>query len=172
MGGTIRKDFSTKVTHLIAHSTHGEKYRVRGPLLAFVSNPNIGSGGLRAGDELFFDLLSSSLLELSLRAALTLPFFSPPPSWQCAWGRPSSPRPGFTEPGRREKTCKIKASAGGGPPKRVTALALSLPQTLPRRSGGLPGRVQGASFPGLRPQLFRLLRRREGQHGREDSQAR
>uniref|UniRef100_A0A672S5Q2 Protein ECT2-like n=1 Tax=Sinocyclocheilus grahami TaxID=75366 RepID=A0A672S5Q2_SINGR len=29
MGGTIRKDFdSTKVTHLIAHSTHGEKYRV------------------------------------------------------------------------------------------------------------------------------------------------
>lgn len=29
MGGTIRKDFSTKVTHLVAHSTHGEKYRVR-----------------------------------------------------------------------------------------------------------------------------------------------
>uniref|UniRef100_A0A8C3AHZ4 Epithelial cell transforming 2 n=1 Tax=Cyclopterus lumpus TaxID=8103 RepID=A0A8C3AHZ4_CYCLU len=28
MGGTIRKDFSTKVTHLIAYSTHGEKYRV------------------------------------------------------------------------------------------------------------------------------------------------
>uniref|UniRef100_A0A672S6U0 Protein ECT2-like n=1 Tax=Sinocyclocheilus grahami TaxID=75366 RepID=A0A672S6U0_SINGR len=29
MGGTIRKDFdSTKVTHLIAHSTHGEKYRL------------------------------------------------------------------------------------------------------------------------------------------------
>lgn len=28
MGGTIRKDFSAKVTHLIAHSTHGEKYRV------------------------------------------------------------------------------------------------------------------------------------------------
>ncbi len=29
MGGTIRKDFdSTKVTHLIARSTHGEKYRV------------------------------------------------------------------------------------------------------------------------------------------------
>ncbi len=29
MGGTIRKDFdSTKVTHLIACSTHGEKYRV------------------------------------------------------------------------------------------------------------------------------------------------
>ncbi|XP_077440466.1 protein ECT2 isoform X2 [Vanacampus margaritifer] len=28
MGGTIRKDFSTKVTHLIAHSTHGAKYRV------------------------------------------------------------------------------------------------------------------------------------------------
>lgn len=30
MGGTIRKDFSSKVTHLIAHSTHGEKYRVSG----------------------------------------------------------------------------------------------------------------------------------------------
>ncbi|XP_029004181.2 protein ECT2-like isoform X2 [Betta splendens] len=28
MGGAIRKDFSTKVTHLIAHSTHGEKYRL------------------------------------------------------------------------------------------------------------------------------------------------
>jgi hypothetical protein len=28
MGGTIRKDFSTKVTHLIAYSTHGEKYKV------------------------------------------------------------------------------------------------------------------------------------------------
>lgn len=28
MGGTIRKDFSTKVSHLIAYSTHGEKYRV------------------------------------------------------------------------------------------------------------------------------------------------
>uniref|UniRef100_A0AAR2KIU6 Epithelial cell transforming 2 n=1 Tax=Pygocentrus nattereri TaxID=42514 RepID=A0AAR2KIU6_PYGNA len=28
MGGTIRKDFSAKVTHLIAYSTHGEKYRV------------------------------------------------------------------------------------------------------------------------------------------------
>ncbi|KAK5869354.1 hypothetical protein PBY51_024077 [Eleginops maclovinus] len=28
MGGTIRKDFSTKVTHLIAYSTHGEKYRL------------------------------------------------------------------------------------------------------------------------------------------------
>nr|XP_015216106.1 PREDICTED: protein ECT2 isoform X1 [Lepisosteus oculatus] len=28
MGGTIRKDFSSKVTHLIAHSTHGEKYRL------------------------------------------------------------------------------------------------------------------------------------------------
>ncbi|XP_072516448.1 protein ECT2 isoform X1 [Salminus brasiliensis] len=28
MGGTIRKDFSAKVTHLIAHSTHGEKYRL------------------------------------------------------------------------------------------------------------------------------------------------
>lgn len=28
MGGTIRKDFSTKVTHLVAYSTHGEKYRV------------------------------------------------------------------------------------------------------------------------------------------------
>ncbi|XP_034737351.1 protein ECT2 isoform X4 [Etheostoma cragini] len=28
MGGTIRKDFSTKVTHLIANSTHGEKYRL------------------------------------------------------------------------------------------------------------------------------------------------
>lgn len=28
MGGTIRKDFSTKVTHLIAYATHGEKYRV------------------------------------------------------------------------------------------------------------------------------------------------
>uniref|UniRef100_A0A3Q3WC29 Uncharacterized protein n=1 Tax=Mola mola TaxID=94237 RepID=A0A3Q3WC29_MOLML len=28
MGGTIRKDFSTKVTHLVAHSTHGEKYRL------------------------------------------------------------------------------------------------------------------------------------------------
>lgn len=29
MGGTIRKDFSTKVSHLISYSTHGEKYRVR-----------------------------------------------------------------------------------------------------------------------------------------------
>ncbi|XP_027025772.2 protein ECT2 isoform X2 [Tachysurus fulvidraco] len=28
MGGTIRKDFSAKVTHLIAYSTHGEKYRL------------------------------------------------------------------------------------------------------------------------------------------------
>ncbi|XP_023700060.1 protein ECT2 isoform X3 [Paramormyrops kingsleyae] len=28
MGGTIRKDFSSKVTHLIANSTHGEKYRL------------------------------------------------------------------------------------------------------------------------------------------------
>ncbi|XP_024114813.1 protein ECT2 isoform X2 [Oryzias melastigma] len=28
MGGTIRKDFSTKVTHLVANSTHGEKYRL------------------------------------------------------------------------------------------------------------------------------------------------
>ncbi|XP_036410522.1 protein ECT2-like [Megalops cyprinoides] len=28
MGGTIRKDFSSKVTHLIACSTHGEKYRL------------------------------------------------------------------------------------------------------------------------------------------------
>ncbi|XP_060797520.1 protein ECT2 isoform X4 [Neoarius graeffei] len=28
MGGIIRKDFSAKVTHLIAHSTHGEKYRL------------------------------------------------------------------------------------------------------------------------------------------------
>uniref|UniRef100_A0A8C6M8W6 Epithelial cell transforming 2 n=1 Tax=Nothobranchius furzeri TaxID=105023 RepID=A0A8C6M8W6_NOTFU len=28
MGGTIRKDFSSKVTHLIANSTNGEKYRV------------------------------------------------------------------------------------------------------------------------------------------------
>ncbi|XP_029286215.1 protein ECT2 isoform X3 [Cottoperca gobio] len=28
MGGAIRKDFSTKVTHLIACSTHGEKYRL------------------------------------------------------------------------------------------------------------------------------------------------
>ncbi|XP_076134011.1 protein ECT2 isoform X2 [Alosa pseudoharengus] len=28
MGGTIRKDFSAKVTHLVAHSTHGEKYRL------------------------------------------------------------------------------------------------------------------------------------------------
>lgn len=28
MGGTIRKDFSTKVTHLVAYSTHGEKYRL------------------------------------------------------------------------------------------------------------------------------------------------
>ncbi|KAG5851500.1 hypothetical protein ANANG_G00094080 [Anguilla anguilla] len=28
MGGAIRKDFSAKVTHLIAHSTHGEKYRL------------------------------------------------------------------------------------------------------------------------------------------------
>ncbi|KAG7272234.1 hypothetical protein CRUP_009936 [Coryphaenoides rupestris] len=28
MGGTIRKDFSAKVTHLITHSTHGEKYKL------------------------------------------------------------------------------------------------------------------------------------------------
>ncbi|CAI5638941.1 unnamed protein product [Oreochromis niloticus] len=28
MGGTIRKDFSTKVTHLVAYSTRGEKYRL------------------------------------------------------------------------------------------------------------------------------------------------
>lgn len=28
MGGTIRKDFSTKVSHLIACSTHGEKYKL------------------------------------------------------------------------------------------------------------------------------------------------
>ncbi|KAL2089723.1 hypothetical protein ACEWY4_014411 [Coilia grayii] len=28
MGGAIRKDFSAKVTHLVAHSTHGEKFRL------------------------------------------------------------------------------------------------------------------------------------------------
>ncbi|XP_019904576.2 protein ECT2 isoform X4 [Esox lucius] len=28
MGGAIRKDFSAKVTHLIAYSTHGEKYKL------------------------------------------------------------------------------------------------------------------------------------------------
>ncbi|XP_056133516.1 protein ECT2 [Lampris incognitus] len=28
MGGTIRKDFSTKVTHVVACSTHGEKYKL------------------------------------------------------------------------------------------------------------------------------------------------
>ncbi|KAM4695432.1 protein ECT2 isoform 1-T2 [Discoglossus pictus] len=28
MGGTIRKDFSSKVTHLVANSTHGDKFRV------------------------------------------------------------------------------------------------------------------------------------------------
>ncbi|XP_075717739.1 protein ECT2 isoform X1 [Rhinoderma darwinii] len=28
MGGTIRKDFSSKVTHLVASSTHGDKFRV------------------------------------------------------------------------------------------------------------------------------------------------
>ncbi|XP_037262851.1 protein ECT2 isoform X2 [Falco rusticolus] len=27
MGGIIRRDFSSKVTHLVAHSTHGEKFR-------------------------------------------------------------------------------------------------------------------------------------------------
>ncbi|XP_053567798.1 protein ECT2 [Bombina bombina] len=28
MGGTIKKDFSSKVTHLVANSTHGDKFRV------------------------------------------------------------------------------------------------------------------------------------------------
>ena len=28
MGGSIRKDISSKVTHLVADSTNGEKYRV------------------------------------------------------------------------------------------------------------------------------------------------
>ena len=28
MGGSIRKDFSSRVTHLVAHCTGGEKYRV------------------------------------------------------------------------------------------------------------------------------------------------
>jgi len=29
MGGSIRKDFSAKITHLVANSSTGEKYRVR-----------------------------------------------------------------------------------------------------------------------------------------------
>lgn len=28
MGGIIRKDFNSKVTHLVANSTHGDKFRV------------------------------------------------------------------------------------------------------------------------------------------------
>lgn len=28
MGGIIRRDFSSKVTHLVANSTHGDKFRV------------------------------------------------------------------------------------------------------------------------------------------------
>ena len=28
MGGSVRKDFSTKVTHLVANATNGNKYRV------------------------------------------------------------------------------------------------------------------------------------------------
>lgn len=28
MGGIIRKDFSSKVTHLVANSTQGDKFRV------------------------------------------------------------------------------------------------------------------------------------------------
>lgn len=28
MGGVIRKDFNSKVTHLVANSTQGEKFRV------------------------------------------------------------------------------------------------------------------------------------------------
>ena len=31
MGGSIRKDFSTRVTHLVANYTGGEKYRVGVP---------------------------------------------------------------------------------------------------------------------------------------------
>lgn len=37
---------------------------------------------------------------------------------------------------------------------------------------GVSNRVQSASIPGLHPQLFGFLRRREGQHGGEDSQTR
>jgi len=29
MGGSIRKDFSAKISHLVANSSTGEKYRVR-----------------------------------------------------------------------------------------------------------------------------------------------
>uniref|UniRef100_A0A8C5AM45 Epithelial cell transforming 2 n=1 Tax=Gadus morhua TaxID=8049 RepID=A0A8C5AM45_GADMO len=45
MGGTIRKDFSTKVTHLIAYSTHGEKYKV--------STVTSGAESFQADDEKF-----------------------------------------------------------------------------------------------------------------------
>uniref|UniRef100_A0A8C7FMK2 Epithelial cell transforming 2 n=1 Tax=Oncorhynchus kisutch TaxID=8019 RepID=A0A8C7FMK2_ONCKI len=51
MGGTIRKDFSTKVTHLIAYSTHGEKYKLA------VLSPHATDNGqnqlFHAGDEEF-----------------------------------------------------------------------------------------------------------------------
>uniref|UniRef100_A0A8C5FPG0 Epithelial cell transforming 2 n=1 Tax=Gadus morhua TaxID=8049 RepID=A0A8C5FPG0_GADMO len=50
MGGTIRKDFSTKVTHLIAYSTHGEKYKVS---TVTFDNPVSKSESFQADDEKF-----------------------------------------------------------------------------------------------------------------------
>ncbi|XP_068599492.1 protein ECT2 [Brachionichthys hirsutus] len=40
MGGTIRKDFSTKVTQLISQSTHGEKYRLAVCMGTPILNPS------------------------------------------------------------------------------------------------------------------------------------
>jgi len=36
MGGSIRKEFSAKITHLVANGTSGEKYRVCTVFLAYI----------------------------------------------------------------------------------------------------------------------------------------
>uniref|UniRef100_A0AAY5EC32 Epithelial cell transforming 2 n=1 Tax=Electrophorus electricus TaxID=8005 RepID=A0AAY5EC32_ELEEL len=54
MGGIIRKDFSTKVTHLVAQSTHGEKYRVCVCLVCVLDADLLSSRRhFHAGDENF-----------------------------------------------------------------------------------------------------------------------
>ncbi|XP_061832048.1 protein ECT2 isoform X1 [Nerophis lumbriciformis] len=55
MGGIIRKDFSTKVTHLIAYSTHGEKYRLAVCMGTPILTPSwIYKSWERRNDESFF----------------------------------------------------------------------------------------------------------------------
>ncbi|GAA6226213.1 protein ECT2 isoform X3 [Lates japonicus] len=54
MGGTIRKDFSTKVTHLIAYSTHGEKYRLAVCLGTPILTPSWILKAWERRDDVFF----------------------------------------------------------------------------------------------------------------------